>query len=116
MNADAVRDLCASFPGSTSDYPFGPEVRVYRVGGKIFALVGEDGTDVSLKCDPTFAEVLRQNHAAITPGYHLNKRHWNTIALDGTVPAPQVAELVRHAYEIVLASLTKKEQARIAAG
>jgi predicted DNA-binding protein (MmcQ/YjbR family) len=116
VKANAVQELCASFPASTSDYPFGPDVRVYRVGGKIFALVGEDGADVSLKCDPAFAEVLRQNYAAISPGYHLNKRHWNTIALNGGVPDERVAELVEHAYGLVLSSLPKKEQARIAAG
>jgi predicted DNA-binding protein (MmcQ/YjbR family) len=86
-------------------------VRCYRVGGKIFALSDDDGTRVSLKCDPSLAEVLRQNFDGITPGYHLNKRHWNTVRLDGSVPGAQIEDMVRHSYELVRAGLSRKQRA-----
>jgi predicted DNA-binding protein (MmcQ/YjbR family) len=113
MDADAIRALCESLPAATWDYPFGPGVRVYRVASRIFALVDDGGASVSLKCDPGLADALRQTFSAITPGYHLNKRHWNTIRLDGMVPAQQVADLVRHAHELVLRSLPKKQRAAL---
>ena len=108
-----VRSLCAALKGATSDYPFGPEAQTFRVGGKIFALLSETEHRVSLKCDPALAEILRQNFADVIPGYHLNKRHWNTIALGASVPDEQVLEMVRHSYELVVSSLPKKQRATL---
>ena len=108
-----VRSLCAALKGATSDYPFGPEAQTFRVGGKIFALLSETEHGVSLKCDPALAEILRQNFADVIPGYHLNKRHWNTVALGASVPDNQIEEMVRHSYELVLASLPGKLRANV---
>jgi predicted DNA-binding protein (MmcQ/YjbR family) len=91
------------------DYPFGDEVAVFKVVGRMFALVplGEEPGSVSLKCDPELAIGLRGRYAGVTPGYHLNKRHWNTVTLDGSVPDEEVLELIDHSYDLVVARLTK---------
>jgi len=100
---------CGAKPGSAEDYPFGDEVAVFKVAGRMFALVslGQPPGSVSLKCDPHLAAGLRARHAAVTPGYHLNKRHWNTVALDGSVPDGELLELIDHSYELVVARLTR---------
>ena len=113
--SDAAAE-CRRFPGVDSYFPFGPTVEVFRVGSKMFALLGTDGRDISLKCDPVLAEVLRQNFEGVTAGYHLNKRHWNTVRLDGSVPDEQVREMIEHSYRLVFDSLPKRERARIEAG
>jgi predicted DNA-binding protein (MmcQ/YjbR family) len=105
---------CLSFPQSEETTPFGPETLVYKVGGKMFALAVPDEfpARVNLKCDPDRALSLRDKHEGITPGYHMNKRHWNTVTLDGSVPSPLVRELVEHSYQLVVSSLparTRKE-------
>ncbi|TDB84109.1 MmcQ/YjbR family DNA-binding protein [Actinomadura sp. KC216] len=116
MPADARRDRviaeCLAKPGAVEDYPFGDEVAVFKVGGRMFALVplGSPPGSVSLKCDPAMAVDLRNRYTAITPGYHLNKRHWNTVALDGSVPEDELFELVDHSYELVVARLTKAQR------
>ena len=84
VDRSAAAAECRRFPGTESYFPFGPGVEVFRVGGKMFALLGMDGGDISLKCDPALAEVLRHNFEGVTAGYHLNKRHWNTVRLDGS--------------------------------
>ena len=87
MDRDAVLGYCGGRTGAVEDYPFGDDVAVFKVGGRVFALcslAGRPGS-VSLKCDPTLAEALRDRYPAVRPGYHLNKRHWNTIELDGSV-------------------------------
>ena len=92
MTAGSQRDrviaACADKPGSTENYPFGDDVAVFKVAGKMFALVSLDAPQgsASLKCDPGLAVVLRNRFPAVTPGYHLSKRHWNTVELDGSVP------------------------------
>ena len=100
-------EWCRSRPGATEESPFGPEHAVYKVGGKIFAICDREGDpSVSLKCDPRFAEYLRDRYVgAVVPGYHLNKRHWNTVSLDGRVPADEVLEMLGHSYTLVLRSL-----------
>lgn len=95
-----------SMPGAVLDYPFGADVAVYKVDdekGKMFALVPEDVTpvSVSLKCDPGLAEILREKYETVLPGYHLNKKHWNTILCTGQVPEDELRDLVRHSYELV---------------
>ena len=109
IGAAALRDLCLGFPGSTETFPFGPETSVFKVGGKMFALSHLDGEplQVSIKCDPELAAQLRSAYPAIGPGYHLNKRHWNTITLDGSVPDEMVTDLLGDSYDLVVASLPK---------
>ncbi|WP_240809559.1 MmcQ/YjbR family DNA-binding protein [Actinomadura sp. WMMA1423] len=109
---DRVIAECLAEPGAVEEYPFGDEVAVFKVAGRMFALVplGASPPSVSLKCDPGLAEELRARHAAITPGYHLNKRHWNTVVLDGSVPDEEVLELVDHSYDLVVAGLTRAQR------
>ena len=109
MTLEEFRTHCAAFPGFSEDLPFGPEVLAFRVGGRIFALMDVDAFEsVNLKCDPERAVDLREQHAGITPGYHMNKRHWNTVRTDGSVPHRLLLELARHSYELVRASLPGK--------
>ena len=101
---------CLSLPAAEETTPFGPEVLVYKVGGKMFATASlEDGEGrMNLKCDPGRAVVLRDEHEAILPGYHMNKRHWNTLVLDGSLPRTLVAELIGESYRLVVAGLPRK--------
>lgn len=112
MNIEELRDYILSKPHGTEDMPFGPDVLVFRVGGKMFALTGLDQNppEVNLKCNPELALELREEHHWILPGYHMNKKHWNTLVLYDTVPVRLVKELIDHSYELVLASLSKKER------
>ncbi len=107
MNWTQLRDLCLSFPGAQETRPFGFETAVFKVAGKMFALAGENGVPlaVSLKCEPLLAEQLRTAHPAITPGYHLNKRHWNTVVIDGSLSEVMVADMVQDSYDLVVSGL-----------
>ena len=118
MNRDSLLRYLDDRPGSVEDYPFGDDVAVFKVGGRVFALCALSGQpgSVSLKCDPTLAEALRERYPAVTPGYHLNKRHWNTIELDGSVPGDELAELVDHSWELVVAKLPRREREALGAG
>jgi predicted DNA-binding protein (MmcQ/YjbR family) len=93
-------------PNARLDYPFGEGVAVYKAGDKMFALIGEskEPTSLSLKCDPQLAEILREKYVTVMPGYHLNKKHWNTIVLSGELPWEEVQGLIRHSYDLVTAS------------
>ena len=101
---------CLSLPAVEETTPFGPEALVYKVAGKMFALAMPDEHPhrVNLKCDPERALELRDRYEDIVPGYHMNKRHWNTINLGGRVPTALVRELIEHSYQLVVASLPKK--------
>jgi predicted DNA-binding protein (MmcQ/YjbR family) len=90
-------------PNAVLDYPFGEDVAVYKVNDKMFALIPEKKTplSISLKCDPQLAEVLREKYETVMPGYHLNKKHWNTIILSGQLPWEEVQGLIRHSYDLV---------------
>ena len=103
MNAAELRDRCLAFAGAEETFPFGPETSVFKVGGKIFALsqLGADSLRVSLKCEPAIAEALREEHPAVIPGYHLNKRHWNTVIIDGSLPEQLVREMIEDSYDLV---------------
>ena len=103
MTAEELRDLCLGFAGAEETFPFNPETSVFKVGGKMFALsqLGSEDLRVSLKCEPQLAEELRAAHAAVIPGYHLNKRHWNTVILDGTLPDTTIREMVEDSYDLV---------------
>ena len=115
MTRDRVLQLCSSLPGATEDYPFGDEVAVFKVGGKMFALVPLDGEpgSVSLKCDPDWALELRAQYEAVRPGYHQNKRHWNTVDLDGSLKDGELREMIDHSYELVVSRLPRAERARL---
>ena len=112
MDREGMLAYLGGRPGSVEAYPFGDDVAVFKVGGRVFALCGLSGQpgSVSLKCDPTLAEALRDRFPAVRPGYHLNKRHWNTIELDGSVPADELAELVDHSWELVVAKLPRRDR------
>jgi predicted DNA-binding protein (MmcQ/YjbR family) len=93
-------------------FPFGPETSVFKVAGKMFALspLERRPLTVSLKCEPTLAEQLRQMHPAVQPGYHLNKRHWNTVAVDGSLPDQMIKDLVEDSYDLVVSSLSRSRR------
>ena len=109
MTASQLRRACLAFPGAGEEYPFGPQTAVFKVGGKIFAIsrLGALPLQVSVKCEPALAELLREAHAAIAPGYHLNKRHWNTVTLDRSLPAAFVREMIEDSYDLVVSALSR---------
>ena len=112
---DEVIAVCGAKPGSAEDYPFGDEVAVLKVAGKMFALVrlGPAVGSVSLKCDPDLAVGLRRRYAAITAGYHLSKRHWNTVMLDGSVPQDEMLDLIDHSCELAVTRLPGAERDKL---
>jgi predicted DNA-binding protein (MmcQ/YjbR family) len=119
MTAARLRRACLALPGAEETFPFGPENSVFKVAGKMFALsrlTAEAPLRVSLKCDPELAEGLRAAHEAIGPGYHLNKRHWNTVILDGSVPEHMVTEMIEDSYDLVVAKLPKATQSELGWG
>lgn len=103
INHKEVEDYLLGMPGARLDYPFGESVAVYKVGDKMFALVTEKSNPVriSLKCDPELAKTLRERYETVMPGYHLNKKHWNTILLTGQLSWPEVQDLIRHSFNLV---------------
>ena len=109
--ADAI-DHCLSLPHAMETTPFGPDILVYKVAGKVFAITSPDAFPafINLKCDPDRAIELRELHDAITPGYHMNKKHWNSVRLDGAVPSKLIRELIDHSYQLVVKSLSAKEK------
>jgi predicted DNA-binding protein (MmcQ/YjbR family) len=108
VHPEQLRTLSLSFRGSRETFPFGPETSVFKVAEKIFALSALDAEplSVSIKCEPLLAEQLRAQHAAITAGYHLNKRHWNTIRLDGTLTDRLIAEMIEDSYDLIVSKLS----------
>ena len=103
---DEITTVIESLAGSVIDYPFGEGTRVYKYGdekGKMFALIDENSSPIrlSLKCDPGLAELLREKYDTVLAGYHLNKKHWNTIICSGQVPDDELRDLIRHSYELV---------------
>lgn len=114
MNIERFRELCLQKPGVTEETPFGPDTLVYKVAGKIFAITGLNTFEsVNLKCDPVRAEELREAHDGITPGYHMNKKHWNTVTTDGRIRDPLLRELLDHSYALVAASLPLRTRTRL---
>ncbi len=103
MTGRAVEEYCLAKPGAIEDYPFGDGAAVFKVNGKMFALTQPPGNPerINLKCDPELAISLRQAHPAVTPGYHMNKRHWNTVSLDGSLPGAEIRRQIDHSYELV---------------
>ena len=102
MDIVSLRDYCISKEGVTESLPFGDDTLVFKKKGKIFALVNLEGDlSLNLKCDPGYATELRERYPAVIPGYHMNKKHWNTINLDGTVPDKEIFSWIDHSYVIV---------------
>lgn len=103
MTHKEVEAYVLSMPNARLDYPFGPDVAVYKVNEHMFALIpeGSEPVRVSLKCDPQLARLLRDKYESVMPGYHLNKKHWNTILMTGQLTWEEVQHLIRHSYELV---------------
>ena len=115
MDGPALRRHCLGYAGAVEDFPFGPETSVFKVHGKVFALTALERTplEVSVKCEPGLAVELRNTYPAIRPGYHLNKRHWNTVDVDGSLPDRLVLDMIEDSYDLVVAGLPKHAQASL---
>lgn len=109
MTPDEVNDLALTFPGVTEEASFGPGTNVYKVAGKVFAILQPaiPVPQVTLKCEPSLALELRAQFPGVTAGYHVNKKHWNTVLLNGSVPGDEIRDMIDHAYHRVVASLPK---------
>jgi predicted DNA-binding protein (MmcQ/YjbR family) len=118
VDADGLRRRCLAPAGAVEEFPFGPETSVFKVHGKIFAISRLDGDplEVSLKCEPELAEQFRASYPAVRPGYHLNKRHWNTVTLDGSVPDGAVVDMIEDSYDLIVDALPKRVQRELGWG
>lgn len=105
----SIVDYCLKKKGATKQYPFGPEPLVIKVADKMFALIFDRGDyfDMNLKCDPMIAGNLREQHTAVRPGYHMNKNHWNTVTIDGSLPLSDIFDMIDHSYDMVVKNLPK---------
>ncbi len=109
MNIEDFREYCISKPGTSEELPFDNQTLVFKVKGKIFALTNIDTFEsINLKCDPEKALELREKYQAVQPGYHMNKKHWNTIQIDGELNDDQIRHWINHSYELVVSKLPKK--------
>lgn len=120
MTRRKLWDYCSAKPHATETYPFGDDTLVFRVGDKVFALMGVDieaeelQPRINLKCDPTLAVILRQTYPqSVLPGYHMNKTHWNTVVSNGIIPDEEICEMIDHSYDLIVKSLTKKQRAEL---
>ena len=113
MDLAQFREYCLSKPRATEGTPFGPDVLVYKVGGKMFALATLDEVPptVNLKCDPDLALDLRDRYEQVRPGYHMNKKHWNTVEIEGGIPVVELRRMIDHSYELVVERLPKAARA-----
>jgi predicted DNA-binding protein (MmcQ/YjbR family) len=118
VTRDDVLKFCARLPGAAEDNPLGDGVAVFKVGGRMFALVSLEGDpgSVNLKCDPELALDLRARDSAVRSGYHQNKRHWNTVDLDGSIDEDELREMIDHSYGLVVDSLPRAQRARLSGG
>jgi len=109
MDLELFREYCLRKPGATEDMPFGEDVLVFRVGGKMFALapLDEVPATANLKCDPDLALELRDRYEQVRPGYHMNKKHWNTVEIDSEIPDAELRRMIDHSYELVMQTLPK---------
>ena len=112
MDLAEFREYCLTKPSATEGTPFGPDVLVFKVGGKMFALAALDEvpTTVNLKCDPELALDLRDRYEQVRPGYHMNKKHWNTVEIEGGISAVELRRMIDHSYELVVERLPKTAQ------
>ena len=116
IDAAALRDWCLARPGVTEEMPFGPVTTVFKVEGKLFALSRLDAEplEISVKCEPELAEALRRDHpASVRPGYHLNKRHWNTVLCDGSLPDPMIIDMLEDSYDLVVSAMSRTTRERL---
>lgn len=114
-----LEDILSRFPGAGAGFPFGPGARVWKVGGRMFALVDDDSDPprISLKCDPDLALELRAQYPEqVTGGYHLDKKHWNTVTTDGRIPGFEIEDWIGHSYDLVVASLPRSTRATLDSG
>jgi len=118
MDLHEIVRYCESKPAVTEDFPFDMDTLTMKVGGKMFLLadVNSDPPRINLKCDPVLAEVLRKEYSAITPGYHMNKVHWNTVTIDGSIPREKVLWMIDHSYELVIRNLPRSIREEIPLG
>jgi predicted DNA-binding protein (MmcQ/YjbR family) len=109
MDLAQFREYCLSKSHATESTPFGPEVVVFKIGGKMFALadIDEVPTRVNLKCDPDLALDLRDRYEQVTPGYHMNKKHWNTVEIESAIPDAELRKMIDHSYDLVAKALPK---------
>lgn len=111
MNIESFREFCLGFEGVTEELPFGPETLVFKVYGKMFALTDVDHFEsINLKCEPETAVELREKYDAVLPGYHMNKKHWNTILMNDSVPDKLLKDWIRHSYDLVLKGVPKSKR------
>lgn len=112
MNIEEFRDYCLIKPGTTEHTPFGPDILVFKVMGKMYALTDIDTFEfINLKCDPEYALTLREQFdGSIRPGYHMNKKLWNSVYTDGVVPEATIRHLIDHSYDLVVNTLPKKQK------
>jgi predicted DNA-binding protein (MmcQ/YjbR family) len=114
MDLAALRHLLVSKPGATEGQPFGPDVFVYKVGGRMFALFAPDSpARITLKLEPLHGQLLRAQNASVLPGYHMNKDHWNTVVLDGGVVDDELADWIDESYSLVVERLPRRERERL---
>ena len=118
MDLGSFREYCLSKPGATEDKPFGEDVLVFKVGGKVFALAPLDEVPAAanLKCDPDLALELRDRYEQVRPGYHMNKKHWNTVEIDSGIPDAELHKMIDHSYELVLRTLPKVKREKLLKG
>lgn len=115
VNQSELREIFLSKPHATESQPFGPTAFVYKVLGKMFATMGvdEEPPRINLKCDPEEAILLRKHYEAIIPGYHMNKKHWNTVCVDGSIPDEEIIEMIDDSYDLIVEKLPKRERAKL---
>ena len=115
MNLETFRKYCLSKKGTSEDFPFDVTTLVFRVGSKIFALTDTEWYPFrfNLKCDPEWAVELRENYESITPAWHMNKKHWNTVEPNGTIDSALIKKMIDHSYDLVYKSLTKSEKIKV---
>lgn len=103
MNIEILREYCISKKNVTESFPFDEDTLVFKTKGRIFALVNLEGDlSINLKCNPVLAVELRERHSSVMPGYHMNKKHWNTVYIDGSVPDKEIFSWIDHSYDLVL--------------
>jgi predicted DNA-binding protein (MmcQ/YjbR family) len=117
VTPDQLRKHCLAQPEAVEEFPFTPEHSVFKVEGKMFALsaLGREPLEINLKCEPELAIQFRGSHECVRPGYHMNKRHWNTITIGGDVPDRMVRDMVEDSYDLVVDSLPKRKRERLRA-